>query len=113
MDALILDTTGEDFGKHAYSQMAEFNVEVETREVKLVDVPGVISRSDAESYLVICDVEERFIEEVIDKVLELEMRKGVIEKLFLDSEGESQEVFRRRARREAGEAAERLAEKIR
>jgi hypothetical protein len=73
MDALILDTTGEDFGKHAYSQMAEFNADVDTREVKLVDVPGVISRS----------------------------------------EGESQEVFRRRARREAGEAAERLVEKIR
>lgn len=113
MDTLILDTTGEDFGKHAYSQMAEFQVNVEVKEVELIDAPGEISRTDANSFLIICDGDEKFIETVIDKILDLEMEKGFIEKVLLDSSGESQEVFRRRARREAGEAAERLAEKIR
>jgi len=113
MDTLILDTTGEDFGKHAYSQLAEFSLEAEVKEVKLIDAPGEIARAGAESFIIIADSSEKFIEPVIDKIIELEIEKGVIEKVLLDSSGESQEVFRRRARREAGEAAERLAEKMR
>ena len=113
MDCLILDSTGEDFGKHAYSQLAEFEVEAETRKLNLIDIPGEMSRSDAESFIVIADSSEKFMEQVMDKILELEMDKGVVEKVLLDSSGESQEVFRRRAKRESGEAAERLAEKIR
>ncbi|QGA80608.1 hypothetical protein [Candidatus Nanohalobium constans] len=112
MDVLILDSTEKEFGKHAYSQLAEFQLEAEVSETEFVDIPGKMSRSSAEAFIVICDTSEDYMEPVIGKILDLEVEKGIVQKVFLDSSGESQEVFERRGKRESGEAAEKLAEKV-
>lgn len=112
MNVLVIDSTGGEIGKSSYTQLKEFGLEVELKKVDFLDVPGVLKRSDADSYLVICDMAENYNEPVVEKILELELEKGIVEKVFLDSEGESKEMFERRAQRKSNEAAEELAEKL-
>jgi len=112
MDVLVLDSTEEDFGKHAYSQLKEYKLDVNVKKADFIDLPGIISRSESKAFLIICDTNEDYMEPVIDKILQLEIEKGIIQKVFLDSSGKSQEIFNRQARRKAGEAAEKLQEKV-
>jgi tryptophanyl-tRNA synthetase len=106
---LVIDSTDLDLGKHAYSQMKDFGVDAEVVEIDGLDAPRRMSRSD-EKVLFIFDTGQNFAEQVVGKVLDLEEEIHV-EKVFVEQEDESQEVFERRAKNRTREKAEKLAEK--
>jgi len=112
MTVLVIDSVNGELGRHAYSQLKELGLEAEKREADFMDVPGILSRSQADSYMVISDKAEDYSDPVIEKILQVEIEKGMIEKVFLDSTGKSQEIFERQGRRKAGKAAENLADRL-
>lgn len=112
MTVLVIDSVNGKFGQHAYSQLKELGLEAEKREADFLDIPGILSRSEADSFMVISDKAEDYSNPVIEKILHVELDKGMIEKVFLDSSGKSQEIFVRHGRRKAGQAAENLAERL-
>ncbi|MFB6159159.1 MAG: hypothetical protein ABEJ95_05915 [Candidatus Nanohalobium sp.] len=108
---VVLDSTGMELGKHAYAQMMDFGVDPELREEDVVDVPRVISQSDERYFLFVVLAEERFVEQVMGKVLDLEEDVHV-EKVVLKRKEEGREVFERRAARKVREKSEVLAEEV-
>lgn len=113
MDVVVVNSAGGNIGDHAYSQLKDFGLETEVVKPDLVDVPGTVSRRKADAYLVICDSSKDFIETVVDKIVEQEVKRDIVmEKVLISSEGKSQEIFERSMRRKAGQAAEKLGEKL-
>lgn len=113
MHVSVIDTTEHDFGKHCYSQIKEFDHEVAVRDEKLLDVPGIMSRSDYEAFIVIINKDNDFVDQTLGKIIDVEVQTdSIVKKLVLDSSDESQEAFVRRGRRAAGEIAEKLCKNI-
>lgn len=106
----VIDSTGMDLGKHAYSQMKDFGVNPEVIKTEALNAPREVSRGDHQHFLLILDSSERFVEQVIGKILDLEEEVNV-DKVILEKKNEGQEVFEKRAQRKTMEKAEKLAEK--
>lgn len=106
----VIDATELDLGKHAYSQMKDFGVDAEVLKVDSLDVPREIAGLE-EEILLILDTEERFAEQIVGKVLDLEEDR-YIEKVFIEKKDRGREVFHRESKRKTREKAEKLAEKI-
>lgn len=109
--AIILDSTDLKLGRHAYSQMKDFGVDPKTKKVKLLNIPRNIAQSPEENFLVLMRTDQKFAEEVLAKILDLEENKKVA-KVFLEKENEGNEVFETRAKRLTRERSEKLAEEI-
>lgn len=107
----VLDATDLDLGKHAYSQMKDFGVDPETENVNALNIPRLISQKEENYFLIIMNTQEKFSNQIVSKILDLEEEKYV-EKVFIEKENEGQEVFQRRAKRLTREKSEKLAEKV-
>lgn len=108
----VLDASGMELGKYSYSQLQEFGLNSHSKEVEMLDVPRKIVESDANTFLVILMQKEDFIDQVVEKILDLE-EDVRIKKVILDKSGESREIFKKRSEQRAREAAEQLVEELR
>ncbi len=108
----VIDSTDLKLGKHAYSQMKDFGVDPEVKKTEALNIPRSIAQSRKENFLVLMRTDQKFTEEVVAKIMDLEEKKKVA-KVFVERNDEGREVFEKRAERLAREKAEKLAEKVR
>jgi len=113
----VLELDDLELGKHATSQLRDYFEDIEKRKVrKATEIPFVLDQmlEDAQGAVLLVDTtEQKYMEQVIDKVLEIEMEKGKpVQQLLLEKEDESREAFQERSRSETREQAEILADKV-
>lgn len=108
---VVIDSTDLDLGKHAYSQMKDFGVDPEVVYEDALNIPRVISSREDRYFLVAFDTGHRFSTQIVGKILDLEESKHVA-KVFVEKDGESQELFEKKSRRSIREKSEELAEKV-
>jgi len=113
----VIELGDTGLGRHATAQLREYFQDIEREEVEdLLEIPlkleELLERNSG-CLLLIDSTEQRFTEEVISKVLDIEMDKGKpVQKMIVEKQKESREAFEDRTQEAARENAEKLAAKI-
>lgn len=113
----VVELDDLDLGRHASSQLRDYFEDIEKRKVReATEIPFVLDQmlEDSQGAVLLVDTtDQKYIEQVVDKVLQIEMETGKpVQQLLLEKENESQEVFEDRAQSDTREQAEILADKV-
>jgi 6,7-dimethyl-8-ribityllumazine synthase len=116
-EVAVLEVSDLELGKHARAQLKDYFEEIEVEEVsKVTEVPWTLEKlleRNKGAILLIDGTEQEYMHQAVGKVLDVEMDADKpVQKLILEKENESQELFKDRAQEAARENAEKLADKI-
>ena len=116
-EIVVIELGSIGLGKHATAQLREYFQEIKKEEVEdVLEIPLTLQRSleDCSGCMLLVDsTEQKFTEEVVSKVLDIETdKRKPVQKLIVEKHNESRQAFRERAQEQARENAEKLAGKI-
>lgn len=113
----VIELGDIELAKHATAQLREYFQQIKSEEVEdVLEVPLTLQKvlDDCSGCILLIDsTDQRFTEEVVSKVLDIETdRRKPIQKLIVEKDKESRQAFRKRSQEAARENAEKLAGKI-
>lgn len=114
----VIELGDREMARHATAQLRESFGEIEREKVEeILEIPLKLEKlldRNSGCLLLIDSTDQRFVNEVISKVLDLEIeKKKKVQKLIVEKQKESEQAFKKRIQEAARENAEKLAEKIR
>lgn len=116
-EVMVIELSDVGLGKHARAQLREYFEEIKKKEAEdVLEIPLMVEKALDENsgcIILIDSTDQQFMEEVVSKVLDIETNKRKpVQKLIVNKESESENMFKRRVQEAARENAEKLAAKI-
>lgn len=113
----VMELGDIELGRHATAQLREYFDDIEKRKVEdILEIPYLLDKKlqNVQGIILLIDsTEQKYVEQTVDKVWDIEIdHSKPVQKLIVQKQDESRQVFRERAQEAARENAEILTEKI-